>query len=281
MEILRYLPKSWISYFVGKLAHIPLPSFLSKPIILWFVNRYKVDLSEVKNELSSFRSIGQFFTRELKSGVRLIESEPVSPADSFLRTAGVVPEDGVLTQIKSLTYSTGALLDSDQDAQLFNQGYFFNFYLAPKDYHRVHSPVSGTVTKVTHIPGALWPVNDWSLYSIKNLFCVNERVVTYIQTDIGLVAVVMVGATNVGKISLSFCNIKTNTSPWSRKLKQEIEFSQNNAPKLSISDHLGTFHLGSTVIVLFSSGYVNNLTPEEMNFTARSINFGQTLRIMD
>jgi phosphatidylserine decarboxylase len=279
MEILRYLPKSWISYLVGKLAHTPLPIFLSTPIILWFVNRYKVDLSEVKNDISTFRSLGKFFIRELKPTVRPIQTEPVSPADSFLRSAGIIPESGILTQIKSLTYATESLLGSKADADIFSDGLFFNFYLSPKDYHRVHSPVSGIVTKVTHIPGALWPVNDWSLYSIKNLFCVNERVITYIKSDFGLVAVVMVGATNVGRISLSFCDLVSNCAPWRPKVKQERVFLSDPVTKIAAGEHLGTFHLGSTVVLFLSNEFKKHFNASDFNFESRSINFGQSLRI--
>ena len=135
----------------------------------------------------------------------------------------------------------------------YENGAFFNLYLSPQDYHHVHSPVGGKIVKSVHIPGKLWPVNDWSLANIDELFSINERVVTYIECDYGLVAVVMIGATNVGKISVVYDSFISNAGNTKRPVGRMYEPPVETQP----GERLGTFHMGSSVVVLVEPGKID------------------------
>ncbi|MFN7727809.1 MAG: archaetidylserine decarboxylase [Bdellovibrio sp.] len=214
----------------------------------WFANRYRIDLNEAELPLEQYRSIGDLFVRRLKPGLRpLGTSELVHPADSRITQMGSL-EKGDLIQAKEKTYRLKDFLGA-LDSAPYSRGAFATYYLCPTDYHRVHSPVSGKVRQVVYLPGALWPVNEWSTSNIDNLFSINERVVVEIATSKGLVAVVLVGATNVGQMSLSFWpQFRTNSAqqmaPLVRDFKGEVSLEKG--------DELGAFHMGSTVVMCLS-----------------------------
>ncbi|MDX1582509.1 MAG: archaetidylserine decarboxylase, partial [Thermoanaerobaculia bacterium] len=188
----------------------------------------------------------------LREGLRPIESDLVSPVDGVLRNFGAV-EEGRLEQIKGKTYTLARFLGEDEAAKRYEQGVFFNLYLSPQDYHHVHAPVGGRVTGSAHIPGMLWPVNDWSLANIDELFSINERVITWIESDLGRVAVVMIGATNVGSMSVTYDSFITNTA---RTRKTVISEYETPIP-IETGAKLGTFHMGSSVVALFEPGRVD------------------------
>jgi phosphatidylserine decarboxylase len=121
--------------------------------------------------------------------------------------------------------------------------------------HHIFSPVAGEVIKTVHIPGRLWPVNDWALSNVDRLFAVNERVVTFIDSGdngYGLVCVVMVGATNVGRIALTYTDVESNLKPWQKRSIRTIE----HAPPIFVKagEKIGTFKMGSSVLVLVEHG---------------------------
>jgi phosphatidylserine decarboxylase len=270
-SILKFVPKSHLSHFVGSLVHMRLPRTVSHRLIRWFARTYDIDVESASKQIHEYPSIGEFFTRELKPGVRPIEGTVVSPVDGTLRSFGLVHE-GRLEQVKGKTYSLHVFLGDDVLAREFEDGVFFNFYLSPQDYHHIHTPISGDVTKSVHVPGKLWPVNDWSLGAIEELFAVNERIVTYLQTDLGSVAVVMIGATNVGKMSVSYDTFITNVPP--RKVKTEVH-DYPKPVRLEVGAKLGTFHMGSSVVVLFRKGVIDL---EKVAVTApMKVRYGQAL----
>ncbi len=249
MDLLRIIPKNYLSFGLGWLSSIDLPNPFRKMLVRWFADRYHINVSEASRPLASYRSIADFFTRDLRAGVRPIAGDLVCPVDGTLRNEGPILE-GVIEQIKGVNYSVVDLLGDRSEAEKFTGGRYFNLYLSPQDYHHVHSPVTGYVRKVVAIPGRLWPVNDWSINAIKNLFAVNERVAIYISSEKGEAAVVMVGATNVGKISLAFDNLFTNTTPW-RSPEQIVREYEEGKKSISAGDRVGTFNLGSSVVLLF------------------------------
>jgi len=253
-RLLRFVPKNHASYFVGKLVHLPLPPPLATPLVRWFARAFDIDTEIAARPLHEYPSIGAFFTRELKEGFRPVAGTVVSPVDGTLRGFGSVT-DGKIEQVKGKTYSMRTFLGDDELSGRFEEGVYFNFYLSPQDYHHIHSPVDGDVVKSVHIPGRLWPVNDWSLRNIEDLFSVNERVVTFLQTEsMGLVAVVMVGATNVGKMSVTYDAFITNTA----LAKRTVERHAYDKPlRLAAGARLGTFHMGSSVVVLFEKGRID------------------------
>jgi phosphatidylserine decarboxylase len=250
LKILKILPKNHLSYWAGRLMHVKLPGPLSGLSIRAFAKAYDINVEEAEKPLAEYTSIGDFFVRKLKPGLRPIaKAKLVHPADALLTQLAYVNQ-GELIQAKGKNYSVRELLQEPQDSALvkeFAKGAYAVYYLCPTDYHRVHSPVSGRIVSVKWIPGLLWPVNADSVESIPELFAVNERVVVTIETEEGLCSVIFVGATNVGKITLSFeAEIVTNN------LKQKESLTKNYNPPLSIKagDELGQFHMGSTVVML-------------------------------
>lgn len=251
MFILYWVPKNLLSYWVGKLIHQPLPKPLSTWMIRGFAALYNINISEAEHSPEAYKSIGDFFVRHLKSGVRPIaNTEYVHPSDSKMTARGVVVAKQLI-QAKGSTYPLGAFLqDSYEDR--WQNGYFITYYLCPTDYHRVHSPVDGVIKEVRYVPGNLWPVNDWSVSNIKELFVKNERVVIEIETARGPMAVVLVGATNVGSIRLSFePSLRTNHT----HKREPNKISYVEPIKIKRGDELGMFCMGSTVIVVATSAW--------------------------
>lgn len=248
---LRYVPKNHLSRFVGRLVHMRLPRPVARRLVHWFSRTYQIDVAAAGRELHEYPSIGHFFIRDLREGLRPVEGDFVSPVDGVLRNYGVV-ENGRIEQVKGKTYTLARFL-GDDNARRFENGAFFNLYLSPQDYHHVHSPIGGAIVKSVHIPGKLWPVNDWSLANIEELFSVNERVVTYIESNRGLVAVVMIGATNVGKISVVYDSFISNAASVNESAARAYD------PPIPIEPgaRLGTFHMGSSVVVLLEPGRVD------------------------
>ena len=249
---LRYVPKNHLSRFVGRLVHTRLPQPVARRLVRWFADTYQIDVDAAGKELHHYPSIGHFFTRDLREGLRPIESDFVSPVDGVLRNYGAIA-DGKLEQIKGKTYTLARFLGDPETAQRYENGVFFNLYLSPQDYHHVHSPVTGKIVRSVHIPGKLWPVNDWSLANVDELFSINERVVTYIECAYGLVAAVMIGATNVGKISVVYDTFISNAAGTTRTVTRTYD------PPIDIAAgaRLGTFHMGSSVVMLLEPGRVD------------------------
>lgn len=246
-SITRFLPKNHLSYIVGQFVHIKLPTFINKFIIAIFAKTYAINLDEAEFPIEKYESLGEFFIRRLKPGIRPIgETWAVHPADSVITQAAPI-ENGKLIQAKGKTYSVESFTKDKNALEKYGKGQFLTYYLCPTDYHRVHSPVTGTIKKVVHIPGALWPVNNWSTDNIHELFSVNERVLVEIETEKGVVGVMFVGATNVGQIVLSFDEqIRGN------QLLSEAPIEKNYDLKINKGDELGAFRMGSTVVMLYS-----------------------------
>ena len=237
-----------LSRWIGKLADAKLPSAVVQQAIHWYIQAYGVNVDEMSQSPDTYDSFDAFFTRTLKEGVHTIDDSPnalVSPADSRILNAGRI-SDGTLSQIKGRTYRLDELLDSNTEAERFVNGSYITLYLSPKDYHRVHSPASGHITRYRYVPGRLYPVNTLGVNNVDRLFAVNERLITYIETDVGTVAVVMVGASNVGKITVSYDDIVTNAS--NSQTAYSTEF--NHRIPIDRGDELGMFHLGSTVVLV-------------------------------
>jgi phosphatidylserine decarboxylase len=247
-NLLKILPRNWLSFLVGKLVSLPLPKPLSTLSIKAFGDFYKINFAEAEKPVSEYKSIGDFFTRKLKAGVRPMATSPVvHPADSRIAQIGMI-ENGKCIQAKGKYYSVLELLQNDGLANQFQNGLFVTYYLCPTDYHRVHSPVDGVVKRTIHVPGTLWPVNDWSMNAIENLYPKNERLIVEMESRLGDVAVVFVGATNVGKITTSF---DTEISTNNLKTKKIIIKDYSQAIAIEKGEELGTFHMGSTVVVLY------------------------------
>ena len=233
---------------------------MALPLGAWpvkaFAAYYKIRLDEAEFPIQQYKTINALFTRRLKSGIRPIESDVVHPVDSTISQHGPIYNNTII-QAKGRAYRTSDLLQSEEMAAAFEGGYYITYYLCPTDYHRIHSPVAGQIIESQHIPGKLWPVNSWSVNSIKDLFAINERVNAYIQTGKGMVVSVMVGATNVGKITLAY-----DKTIVSNQLKNflTIKKYQPGIP-IEAGGELGTFNMGSTVVQLYSKDFLQGRAP--------------------
>lgn len=233
---------------MGRLADLTGPSLLVQNAIRTFVRVYNVDMADAIVPAGGFDSFDAFFTRALQAGARKIDPRSdvvVSPADGRVEDLGTI-EPSSRFLVKGHWYDVGELLGAPEDAASFHGGTFFIVYLSPRDYHRVHAPVDGRVTRARHVDGTLWPVNSIGLDNVPRLFARNERVVTMQASRFGDVATVMVGAIGVGRISMSFDARITTNSGHNAGL---IDY-QERGPALERGGELGRFHLGSTAIVL-------------------------------
>ena len=237
-----------LSRIAAPLADWRWPRPLLRAAMRAYIRAYGVDMSEAAEPLGAYASFNAFFTRRLRPGARPVSTEPgvvVSPCDSRVHSIGTVPESGQLEQIKGRTYALAALLASEEDARTFAAGVHATLYLSPSMYHRVHSPVDGLIRGWRYVPGRLFPVNSLAVRHVEGLFAVNERVSILIDTpQFGAVAVIMVGATNVGRMSLSFADLVTNSG-------RPASMTVPPAPiPIARGAELGAFNLGSTVVLL-------------------------------
>jgi phosphatidylserine decarboxylase len=252
-DLLRLLPKASFSSGIGWIARRRVPRPLRRTIYEGFARAAGADLSVLDRPIEAFERFDDFFTRPLPEGARPVDARPgivVSPVDGTVSEVGIASA-GRMIQAKGLDYSIEGLLADPQAAQPFRDGPYATLYLAPRDYHRIHSPVGGRVVAYRHVPGAFYPVNPLSVRTVPGLFSINERIVTYLESDLGRVAVVKVAATGVGNISLSYDpKVRSHVGPTGseRAYRPELEVARGQ--------ELGMFHLGSTVIVLFEPGRV-------------------------
>ncbi|KAA8733676.1 phosphatidylserine decarboxylase [Acinetobacter qingfengensis] len=245
----KILPQHKLSRLVGKIAASEQP-LLRTAVIYAFKQKYGIDLSIAEaEEISRYPSFNAFFTRALKAGTRPIDPEEthvVSPADGAISQLGTISA-GQIFQAKGQSFSVEQLIADPQLAQPFEDGKFITVYLSPKDYHRVHMPFSGCLTETLYVPGELYSVNQVTAENIPNLFARNERMVCLFDTDLGRMAVVLVGAMIVAGIE--------TVATGKVKPTGHIELQQH-ALQLEKGDELGRFYLGSTAIVLFEKNKV-------------------------
>ena len=268
--ITRFLPKNHLSFIVGKLVHLKLPSFLTRFIITRFAKAYKIDLTEAEFPIERYESLGEFFIRRLKPGLRPIATSwAVHPADSVITQADTI-RAGKLIQAKDKTYSVQQFTRDSQALEKWDQGVFLTYYLCPTDYHRVHSPVDGKIVRMIHIPGALWPVNSWSTKNVHELFSINERVLVEIETDRGLVGVMFVAATNVGQIILSF-----DPEVVGNQFQVSSSYEKFYQIPIKKGDELGAFRMGSTIVMMYAKGVLPN--PQVQKYVGQPVKVNSAL----
>jgi len=255
VDLVRWAPKGTFSRLVGFCAKRSLPRAIREPLYRAFAERVGADLGEVERPLADYDSLDAFFTRRLRPGVRPIadgEGVVVSPCDGTLSACGTAV-DGELIQAKGRDYRVRDLVCDETAAARFEGGTYVTIYLAPRDYHRVHAPLDGRVTGFHHLPGAFFPVNPLAVKHVDALFTRNERLITYLDTEAGECAVVMVAATGVGHMTVTYDAVETHQPGRGRKQARE----RLSSPRpLARGEELGTFHLGSTVVLLFEPGRV-------------------------
>ncbi|WP_438448151.1 archaetidylserine decarboxylase [Gorillibacterium sp. sgz5001074] len=206
----------------------------SRRLIPWFAKTYGIPVQDAEKQVRDYQSLNEFFTRRLKPGLRPIDQGTdvlVSPVDSLITGFGRIQE-GLMLQVKGQDYTVEELLNQSPRTVSYKNGFFMVLYLSPTDYHRIHSPVAGRILEKEHIPGRVYPVNDFGLLHMKRVLSRNERLVTYVQHEYGELAVVKVGAMNVSSIQY--------VSPLPDQLER--------------GGDLAYFEFGSTVVLLFESG---------------------------
>jgi phosphatidylserine decarboxylase len=246
-DSLRVLPRKHLSRALGRMADVQASPPLVRRAVGAFVRYYDVDMSEVDVPEGGFSSFNEFFTRRLVPGARPVDPDPgavVSPADGRVDGVGPLGPETSL-QVKGQGYRVDQLLGDPDEAARFDGGSFFVCYLSPRDYHRVHAPVGGRVSHVHHVPGTLFPVNSIGTGHIPELFARNERVAIFTDSRThGRVATVLIGAIGVGRIGLTFDDVRTNVGR-----SAGVRRYGSYAPSLDKGEELGVFNLGSTVIV--------------------------------
>lgn len=227
-----------------------MPRFLRRlklGVLAWVL---RIDLTEAAEPLETYRSVSELFTRKLKPGARewpAAREVAGSPVDGVVGQSGRIT-GGRLLQAKGRWYTVAELLDDDALAAGFAAGSYLTIYLAPRHYHRIHAPVSGEVSRARHVPGRLLPVNALAVRTVDRLFPRNERLITGIDASpLGRVAVVAVGAFNVGRITAAF----DDTLVTNRRGARAETRLYDPPMRVSRGDELMTFHLGSTVVLLF------------------------------
>lgn len=254
---LQYItPQHTLSRAAGWLAN-QRTEWIKNRFIEWFIERYGVDMSEALEENPrAYSCFNEFFTRALKPDARPIdttEGSIVCPTDGSVSQVGRI-EGGRIFQAKGQMYTTRELLGgSEALAAEFDQGHFATIYLSPKDYHRVHMPYGGRLRTTVAVPGELFSVNNATARQVPRLFSRNERLVTIFDTDIGPMAVVLVGAMIVAGIETVWGG---EVAPIRRKV-QTLDFRPQPPITLTKGEEMGRFKLGSTAIVLFGKDRVN------------------------
>ncbi len=252
------LPKKLLTILAGKFASARLGS-LTTATIRRFVAHYKVDMSEAADpRIESYASFNDFFTRPLREGVRPIAAAPfVCPVDAAISQFGPIERDQIF-QAKGHSYSTRALVGGDQHlAHRFDHGHFATLYLAPRDYHRIHMPCDGRLTRMIYVPGDLFSVNPLTARHVPTLFARNERVVCVFESDHGPMVMVLVGATIVGSMATVWHGVINPP-----RTREPREWRYDDQPVvLRKGEEMGRFLLGSTVIMLFPQN-VLTFTPD-------------------
>ncbi len=272
MPLLPHHLLSAMMYAVARSEWKPLKS----GIIRWVIKQYDVDLSEaVIKDADLYPSFNAFFTRQLESSARPIadgNSDIVSPVDGEMSQAAPIKQ-GRMIQAKGRDYSLLELLGGDVNlASLFEEGYFATIYLSPRDYHRIHMPMDGHLRKMSHVPGRLFSVSQYTTESVPNLFARNERVISLFDTQAGPMAMILVGAIFVGSMETVWDGVVTPV----RHRISSWEYAPQSAQQLTLrkGEEMGRFNMGSTVILLFSKG---RIAWDEIMTNGESLKMGQRI----
>ena len=245
-QALRVLPRVKLSRAVGRLCGLSLSPRVSRLAERVYVRAYRVNMAEAEPYDGPYPCFDAFFTRALRRGTRPIEEGPVvSPADGAVHAIGPIDEQSRIL-VKGRPYAVAELVGEPRDAKRYAGGSFAVVYLSPRDYHRVHSPVDGSISVVRGMPGDLYPVNAIGERHVPRLLVRNNRVAICIDTQqLGRATVVMVGAVVVGRISV---NVLPNVHD------PEGVYPMNPSVYVRRGDEIGTFHLGSTAVLLLEPG---------------------------
>ncbi|QYG08179.1 archaetidylserine decarboxylase [Janthinobacterium sp. PAMC25594] len=242
------LPKGALTNFAGRIAGAKGGAMTTR-LIRWFVGRYNVNMDEALDpDITHYASFNDFFTRALRPDARpLAQADYVCPVDGRISQFGSIDKDQIF-QAKGHNFSTTALVGGDAAlAAQFEHGSFANLYLSPRDYHRIHMPCDGRLTRMIYVPGELFSVNPTTARGIPGLFARNERVVCVFDTANGPFVMTLVGATIVGSMATVWHGV---VNPPRTGEIRDWSYANDNVV-LKQGEELGRFLLGSTVVMLF------------------------------
>ncbi len=246
------LPHHFISRLTLWLTRVRAAWF-KNAFMKWFINHFDVDMSQaVETDYQQYPHFNAFFTRPLKPEARPIAGAKdvlCCPVDGAVSQAGAIEQDTIF-QAKGHDYSVQTLLGGYADiTQSFHDGQFATLYLSPRDYHRIHMPIDGTLKQMVYVPGRLFSVNQQTVRCIPNLFARNERVVALFDTAVGPMAMVLVGAINVACIETVWHGVVT---PPHKQPVHRWVYDDQAAIQLEKGQEMGRFNMGSTVICVFA-----------------------------
>ena len=242
------LPKGALTNFAGRIAGAKGGAMTTR-LIRWFVGRYNVNMDEALDpDITHYTSFNDFFTRALRPDARpLAQADYICPVDGRISQFGTIDKDQIF-QAKGHHFSTTALVGGDAAlAARFEHGSFANLYLSPRDYHRIHMPCDGRLTRMIYVPGELFSVNPTTARGIPGLFARNERVVCVFDTANGPFVMTLVGATIVGSMATVWHGV---VNPPRTGEIRDWSYANDNVV-LKQGEELGRFLLGSTVVMLF------------------------------
>ncbi len=260
-NLLYLVPKNWLSRFVGVLVGRRWPLGLHRVVRDAMIRAFKPDVTEAELPLDRYDTWQAFFTRRLKPGARPLDAAAlVCPVDGMLTSRGLLASpDMRLAQIKGIDYTLRDLL-AGWDSAPYEGGAYLTVYLAPWNYHRIHAPADAAVTRARHVPGALWPVNAWSVRNIAGLFARNDRVLVEMESEGARMALALVGATNVGRTTLAFCDLRGNVSR--RAADPACDFAPAVPLAVAKGGDLACFEMGSTIVLVLDAAWAARLRPD-------------------
>ena len=248
------LPKRALTKFAGFVAS-RRRGWVTTEIIRRFVAKYRVNMDEaLDSDIGSYHTFNDFFTRALKPGARpLARADLICPVDGAISQFGAIEHDQLI-QAKGHNYSTTALVGGDEAlAEQYLNGSFATIYLSPKDYHRIHMPADGRLSRMIYVPGELFSVNPVTARGVPGLFARNERVVCVFESARGPFVLALVGATIVGSMATVWHGV---VNPPRGKAVREWRYPVSGQPEIVLrqGEEMGRFLLGSTVVLLFPKG---------------------------
>lgn len=249
VQLVDRLPRSLISRAFGRASEAELPRPVQAAVNEVLASIVGIDRDEIPAPPAAYPTINAVFTRALTAGARPIASTApealVSPVDGRLTRFGRL-DAGTMFRVKGRPYDIDRIVGDPADAAQFAGGWYAVFYLSPRDYHRIHSPTSGTIRRFRYLPGYLFPVNAIWVRNVDNLFAANERIVSFLETEAcGTVGFVKVGAACVGRTTLAFHDFATVDHDEPRR-----EVTLDAPAEFEHGDEIGAFNLGSTVVLL-------------------------------
>ncbi len=248
--ILPHRALSRVVYRATRWTFAPWKNWLISTI----VRNYHVNMAEAAQpDALAYQHFNAFFTRKLRADARQIDPDPdavLAPADGRISQAGAIV-DGRIFQAKGQGYTAAELLGGDAAAAApYRNGSFITVYLSPRDYHRVHMPLTGTLRETVHVPGRIFSVAPFAVAAIPRLFARNERLVCHFDGPHGPFVVVMVGAILVSSVATVWDGLVI--PPYAPSIRRK-SFAGRNITLERFAE-MARFNMGSTVIVLLPAG---------------------------